>query len=170
MNILEIAILEQEEGLFRKFSQEIPLQVLTEYDFPVYRLEIDPNLILIFYIFDVQKRFPVNFLENIFPSLKRIIWLSSEQNFNDLIPPDEFKELFEQFEDAIPSAVILGVEDEKMTLMSEVLLHQGCYLGDQSRLYLWNEGDPQSSRQLWQLIWSVHETATEVAEIPEVQQ
>lgn len=169
MNILEIAILEQEEGLFSKFTQEIPIHLLTEYDFPVYRVEIDPNLVLIFYIFDIQKRFPVYLLENIIPSLKRIIWLSSEQNFIDLMPPDEIKELFQQFEDAIPSAVILGVGDEKMTMMSEALLHQGCYLGDQSRLYLWNEGDPQSSRRIWQLIWSVLETPTEVAEIPEVQ-
>ena len=170
MNILEIMILEQEEGLFRKFAREIPFQLLDEYDFPVYRLEIDPNLVLIFYIFIVQTRYPDHFLENIFPSLKRIIWLSSEQKFIELVPTDEFMELLEQFEDTIPSAVILGVGDDKLTMMSEALLHQGCYLSDQSRLYLWNQGDPQSSRQIWQLIWSAHETPTEVVKIPEVQQ
>ena len=169
MNILEIIILEQEEGLFRKFAREIPLQLLNEYDFPVYRLEIDPNLVLIFYIFEVQTRYSAYFLENIFPSIKRVIWLSSEQNFIDLVPADEFIELLEQFEDTIPSAVILGVGDDKMTMMSEALLHQGCYLGDQSRLYLWNQGDPQNSRQIWQLIWSAHETPAETEEIPEVQ-
>jgi len=169
MNILEIMILEEEGGLFGNFAREIPLQLLNEYDFPVYRLEIDPDLVLIFYIFEVQKRYPVHFLENIFPSLKRIIWLSSERKFIDMMPPDEFNELLEQFEDTIPSAVILGVGDDKMTMMSEALLHRGCYLGEQSSLYLWNQEDPQSSRQIWQLIWSVHETPAEIVETPEVQ-
>ncbi|NOQ98124.1 MAG: hypothetical protein GQ561_08160 [Calditrichae bacterium] len=163
MKIYEIMILEHEEKLFTKFAQGIPVKMLEEYDFPVYRLEIDPSLVLIFYVFELQYIPPIHFLENIFPSLKRIIWLSREQQFMNLLPPDEYKKFFEQFEDIIPSAVVLAVADDNLPEMSEALLHQGCYLGDQSRLYLWNEKDPQNSRRIWQLIWSVHEVPIEAA-------
>jgi len=168
MKIFEIMILEDEEGLFTKFSRGIPMKILKANDFPVYRLEIDRSLVLIFYLFEIQKRPPAHLLENIFPSLKRIIWLSSQRQFMNLTPPAEYNELFEQFEDLIPSAVILDVGDDSQTDLAEALLHHGCYLGDQSRLYLWNAADPQNSRQIWQLIWSVHETPMEVATISEM--
>jgi hypothetical protein len=169
MKIFEILIFEHEEGLFSKFAQGIPIKILDNYDFPVYRLEVDPSFVIILYIFEINNEIPIYFLENIIPSLKRIIWLSREQNFRELTPPANYRELIEKNEHIIPSAVILSVGEDNLLKMSEILLYQGCYLGDQSRLYLWNDGDQQNSRQIWQLIWSVHETPLEIAEIPDVQ-
>jgi hypothetical protein len=161
MKIVELLILEHEEGLFTKFANGIPIKILEDYDFPVYRLEIDPSLVLMFYVFNTQQGVPIHLLENIVPSLKRILWFSEEEKFVTLVPPDGYRELLEEYEDIIPSAVVLSMEEDKLPEMSEALLHQGCYLGDQSRLYLWNQNDPQNSRRIWQLIWSVHQVPVE---------
>ena len=93
MQILEILVFEDREGLFSEFSQFLPLAKLEQSHLPAFRLEIDRNLVLLIYCVDKDQKFSQEHLKNVFPHLSRIILLSDQQNFLNLDLPEVFQDL-----------------------------------------------------------------------------
>jgi hypothetical protein len=154
MKIIDVLLFEQIQGLFEEFAQRIPVQKVEDSRFQVYRLEIDPMLVIFFYLNEMNNKMPAYLVENIGPSLKRIIWLLDDQQTSDLTTAEGYGSIIKRYDDLIPSAVVLRIDESKSGRMPENLINKSLYLGDHSRLHIWNEAEGQDSLRIWKSIWT----------------
>ncbi|UCF65259.1 MAG: hypothetical protein JSW33_05360 [bacterium] len=154
MKIIDVLLLEQAQGLFEKFAQGIAVQKVEDSRVQVYRLEIDPQLIILFYVGEINNKMPAYLVENIGPGLKRIIWLLDDQQFSDMKAVEEYGSMVGQFDELIPAAVVLKTDHSKWGKMAENLVNEGLFLGNHSRLYFWNQDIERDALRIWKSIWS----------------
>ena len=65
MQILEILVIGDQRKLFTDFSAHLPLTLVEQPDIETYRLEIDADLVLVFYCIFEEVGRSVSFLENV---------------------------------------------------------------------------------------------------------
>jgi hypothetical protein len=153
MQILEIMVFEDKEGLFSELSQFLPLVKIEQAHLPTFRLEIEQNLILLIYQVGGNHTLSLPYLKNVFPHLSRLLWLTDQQNFLDLKLPEEFQSLFDEYDPYIPSTIILAGDGQETNQLKESGIGSGYYLGPNSRLFFWNRSLPADRKRIWQMMW-----------------
>ncbi len=154
MKIIEVLVIEQEKGLFKEIAHHLPVNVVEGSRFPSLRLEIDPELIIYFYIFDSSVIPPPDFLEDNFLYIKRILILGNETAFRKWNFSDEVARLVEENYEIIPTLLVLVVEPGKRTQRGEVVFDSGLYLGERSRLVSWERGNKEQIGRIWEIFWN----------------
>jgi hypothetical protein len=153
MQILEILVFEDREGLFSEFSQFLPLAKVEQSHLPAFRLEIDRNLVLLIYCVDKNQNFSQEHLKNIFPHLSRFILLSDQQNFLNLNFSEDFQALYNEYDPFIASTIVLAGVSSERRQPAEPEMQPGYYLNKDSRLFFWNQDQPEDRNRIWQMMW-----------------
>jgi hypothetical protein len=153
MKIIEILVLEEGQGLFLDISRRLPLVKMDDSPFPVFRLEIDPELVIYFYLFDSSAIIQTDFIEDVLPHISRIMILSGDTSFRRWNFSEELSQLLEQYLEIIPTMVVLAAETGKRILRPEVLFETGLYLGKDTRLLNWERGKEDNIAQIWSIFW-----------------
>ncbi len=154
MKIIEVLVVEQEKGLFQEIARNVPLSQAEGFRYPTFRLEIDPELIIYFYVIDSSVIPAADFLEDIFPHIKRILILGVESAFRKWNFSDELVQLLEQHYEIIPTVLVLVMEEDKRAQRGEVIFHSGLYLGKRSRLVNWERGNKEQLSRIWEMFWN----------------
>lgn len=154
MKIIEVLVVEQEKGLFQEIARTVPLSQVEGFRYPAFRLEIDPELIIYFYVIDSSVIPAIDFLEDIFPHIKRILILGVESAFRKWNFSDELVQLLEQHYEIIPTILVLVVEGDKRAQRGEVIFNSGFYLGHKSRLVNWERGNREQVSRIWEIVWN----------------
>jgi hypothetical protein len=154
MKIIEVLVLEQEKGLFLEISRKLCLVKIEDSPFQAFRLEIDPDLLIYFYLFNSLAIMPSDFTEDILPHLKRILILAGDVSFRRWNFSEELSVLLEQYREKILTVVVLAVNDGKSKPRPAVIFESGLYLGKGSRLFNWERGNDNTIYQLWSMFWS----------------
>ena len=154
MKIIEVLVLEQEKGLFLEISRKLPLVKVEDSPFRSFRLEIDPELLSYFYLFDSSAIIPADFREDILPHLKRIMILAGEVSFRKWNFSEEIALFLEQYQEKIPTMAVLVTEEGKRKQRPTVLFESGLYLGRNSRLFNWERGNQETLFRIWSTFWS----------------
>ena len=153
MQILEILVFEDKKGLFSEFSQFLPLEKVEQSHLPAFRLEIERNLVLLIYCVDKDQKFSQEHLKNVFPHLSRFILLSDQQNFLNLDLPDVFQDLYNEYDPYIASTIVLAGDSGERIQPVESEGRPGYYLNKDSRLFFWNQNQPEDRNRIWQMMW-----------------
>ena len=154
MKIIEVLVLEQEKGLFLEISRKLPLVKVEDSPFRSFRLEIDPELLSYFYLFDSSAIIPTDFKEDILPHLKRILIVSGDVSFRKWNFSEEVALFLEQYQKKIPTMSVLATEEGKRKQRPAVLFETGLYLGKNSRLFNWERGNEENLSRVWSTFWS----------------
>jgi hypothetical protein len=153
MKIIEVLVLEQEKGLFLEIARKLPLVKMDNSPFRVFRLEIDPELLIYFYLFDSSAIIRTDFIEDILPHIRRIMILSGDTSFRKWNFSEELSQLLEQYLEIIPTMVVLAVEAGKRIHRPKIIFENGLYLGKDSRLLNWERGKEDNIAQIWSIFW-----------------
>lgn len=154
MKIIEVLVVEQEKGLFLEISHKLPLVKMEDSPFRALRLEIDPELLVYFYLFDSSAIIPVDFREDILPHLKRLLILAGDVSFRKWNFSEEVALFLERYQEKIPTVTVLATEEGKRKQRPAVLFETGLYLGKNSRLFNWERGSEESLSRVWSTFWS----------------
>lgn len=154
MKIIEVLVIEQEKGLFQEIARGLPLNQVESFRYPAFRLEIDTELIIYFYVIDSSVIPATDFLEDIFPHIKRMLILGVESAFRKWNFSEQLVQLLEQHYEIIPTVLVLVVEAEKHVQRSEVIFNSGLYLGNKSRLMNREQGNKEQVSRIWDILWN----------------
>jgi hypothetical protein len=116
-------------------------------------LEIDKNLVLLIYCVDNTQNFSQEHLKNVFPHLSRFILLSDQQNFLNLNFSEDFQALYNEYDPYIASTVVLAGDSSERKQPVEAKMRSGFYLNKDSRLFFWNQDQPEDRNRIWQMMW-----------------
>ncbi len=151
MQVIEVLALEQFTGLFEKIAKILPLNRIHGYQIPVWRLEIDPDLVVLIYQFDLAHEVPLFLLDNIFPHIKSVVALSTKENFGEWKFPSGVDERLNDLSGK--AAVVLAIADAENSLF-EYIVNNGLYLGKKGRMVFWNPVDRESIKRVWKMVLS----------------
>ena len=153
MQIIETLVLEQHEGLFDILSGFLALDFIDELDVPVFRLEIDPELVILIYKLNAEQQVRNELLDNIFPHLKSVIIASERDSFGEWNFTPAISERLNTLEGE--AAVILALEQSKdlMEKSPDYIIENGFSLGKRSRLLFWNPENKDSIKKVWKIAW-----------------
>ncbi|OGB61306.1 MAG: hypothetical protein A2Y94_10165 [Caldithrix sp. RBG_13_44_9] len=154
MKIIEVLVVEQEKGLFLEISRKLPLVKMEDSPFRAFRLEIDPELLVYFYLFDSSAIIPIDFREDILPHLKRILILAGDTSFRRWNFSEEVSLLLEQDQERIPTMVVLVTGEGKRKERPALIFENGLFLGKDSRLFNWERGNDFNIARIWTTFWS----------------
>jgi hypothetical protein len=153
MQILELLVYEENEGLFSEFSQFLPLVKVAQQNLPTYRLEIDRQLVLLVYYLSKDQNYSLQYLKNVFPHLTRLLWLSNKKGFEDLTLPEELQAIYEENDSSLPSTIVLAADRHSTEAESDSIMETGFNLNTNSRLIFWNREDQENVHRIWQKMW-----------------
>lgn len=154
MKIIEVLVVEQEKGLFQEIAWNVPLNQVEGFRYLTFRLEVDPGLIIYFYVIDSSVIPAADFLEDIFPHIQRILILGVESAFRKWNFSDELVQRLEQQYEIIPTVLVLVVEGDQRAQQGEVIFNSVLYLGNKSRLVNWERGNKEQISRIWEILWN----------------
>jgi hypothetical protein len=150
MEIIESLVIEQSEGLFIQLSDQMPFSLFTEHPLKIYRLEVEPDLMMYFYVLDSRKNIPIDWLLNIFPSLKRIIFLADRNGVDEWELSDILIENIQRYIPSIPSYAIIFTDkklDRAEFFSNELPIKENV------KILCWHRSDKIIWRQIWKEIF-----------------
>lgn len=149
MKILEYIALETSPGLFAEFSKPLHFIRSDEMNFPAYRLEIDPEMVIWFYLVFSQTRDIPEELKKTAPYLRGALLLPDTNWMGNYL---SFQEILSQL-DIQPGKLPLFLAQKTTYDWYEELpmhiRHEGIYLGPGSKLMFWPEQHANSLRVIW---------------------
>jgi hypothetical protein len=151
MKIVEAIVIEQESGLFSQLIAELPFSSLENQDFPCYRLQVDPSLVMLFYLFRDNHRIPGDWLNHSAHHIKRIILLTSREKVEEWQLEDVVKEELLSLVANIPKFLLLVSPNGSEKDLSRDTLEK---FGKPVQVVHWNNNDRDMARQIWKMIWS----------------
>jgi hypothetical protein len=153
MVILESLIVEWHEGILKQILEILPHSRLEDYTFPVYRVELDADLVLYLYQFTDNKPYYESIYQNILPHLNNCIVLAK----SEVLHKGQFDENILQKIDELPQdtpIVIAAIPDwENEFKYNEKSLSGGLTLGSSHRLFFCDFTSSDQIKQLLKQIW-----------------
>jgi hypothetical protein len=154
MKIIEALFIEQNNDLFGILSEVLPVVPLTDSKLPAFRLEIDPELILLLYRIESENILSSEILDNIFPHLERIVLLVSPEDIARFNIPEPVEQKMKEYPVPVPTMVAVALRGKSGLSLKKQILENGLYLGDKNRLFFWNPEQPAESVRIWKNIWT----------------
>jgi hypothetical protein len=149
---METLVIEQKKGLFDKLSGCLELHELVDFNLPVYRLEIDPDIAIYFYLLNKEIKPQETILDNIFPHIKNIILLSRYDDFKNWQLPENLSKRLNEIEDGISFYVITLINEDLKHTFSKEILNQGFLISAAGRLLLWDSSDEKNAKHIWKTV------------------
>ncbi len=153
MKIIESLFIEQNDDMFAGLSEVLPLAPLPDSKLPAFRLEIDPELVLIFYKIDTDTNLYPEILENIFPHLERIVLLTSAEDIDNFKIPAFVLQKMEEYSGSFTAVVVISLNDDSRRGLKEPYVDKGLFLGEGSHLFFWNPQQRDDSLRIWKKMW-----------------
>lgn len=152
MKIIEYLFIDDNTGLFSVLSHNLPLEQIPDSSPATYRLEIDTDLVLLIYLLNTESEIPGSFMEQVFPGLARMVWLTSEENLGNQEIPDIIREKVEDEETTVPVIILIAVEKDMVPELAGRFSEKGYFLDENSRLIIWNRrGDDH--KNIWKSVF-----------------
>ncbi len=153
MVILESLIIESKEGLLNQILKVLPHDRLEDYSFPVYRIELDADLVLYLYQFTENKRQYEPIYQNVIPHLHNCTILTKTEVLRKgQLDEDVLQEIAKLPRD-IPVIIAAIPEWEDQGTLANDVLTSGFTLGDSHRLYFCDFSDKDQIKKLLRQIW-----------------
>ena len=153
MNIIETLVIEQEDGLFFKLSDEVPFTHIKEYEIPIYRLQVDHELVIMIYRLTTGKKIPFEILDNLFPYIRRILVLASGESIDQWQFPEELMTRINNGNGEVLKFLILLSEIKDSHDFKKDILQKGLEPEKFTRLIYCNPTNRDMIKQTWKLIW-----------------
>jgi hypothetical protein len=151
MTIIEIIMLEQSPGVYSKLIQHFSFDIINSYDIPVLRLEIDPELVVLIYRFNMEVQPRETLLDNIFPHIKSIIVLTGGEDLQNLVFPENLVERLSEYFNRIPTIIAVPESNGGILKVPAYIEEHGLYLGPGNRMVFFNEESRESVQRVWKL-------------------
>ena len=152
MQIIETLVIEQAPEMFSGMGEILPLSDLEQVEVPIYRFEVDSDLVILIYRLNSERQIKKEILDNILPHLKAVILLFDRSLFSTENYSLPFWDQLMEREREVP--VILAVKAENADIaLSEKIKSRGLYLGEKSRMMFWDPADRASLLRIWQEGW-----------------
>lgn len=154
MHIVETLLLPESAKLLRDLLKDVPFRLITETPFPVYRLEIDPEMVILLHVLLPGANIPEAFIEDISHHIRSLIFLRDDSDRPE--SGDYLSEMEARFTELRPQpAFVLAkqVPTELLEKTADYLKKNGHYLGPKSRMTLWNPDNRESVLRVWRTAW-----------------
>jgi hypothetical protein len=153
MVILESLIVEWHEDLLKRILEVLPHSQLEDYPFPVYRVELDADLVLYLYQFTDDKPQFEPIYQNVSPHLHNCTILAK----GEVLHKGQFDEQIMQKIDELPSDIPIAIavipDRENEIKYNEKALSGGLTLGKSHRLFFCDFSSRDQIKQLLKQIW-----------------
>jgi len=153
MVILESLILESNEGLLEQILAVLPHSRLEDYPFPVYRIELDAELVLYLYQFTERKRQYEPISENVIPHLNNCIVLTKTGLLSKGQLEDDILQEIAKIPLNVPIVIAAIPEWENEAGFDKDVLTTGFTLSASHRLYFCDFNNKDRIKQLLRQIW-----------------
>lgn len=153
MKVIETLLIEQENGLFEILTEGIPFAHMNFFNVPVYRLQIEPDLVILLYKLDENTGISVEILNNIFPYLKRIILISSGESFHKWRLPKTLVEYIKNVNGDVPKFLILLSKSHVDANIKNSFLKDDLLPARFTREIFCRPEDKNMIRQTWKMVW-----------------
>jgi hypothetical protein len=153
MKLIEALFIEQNNDLFGILSEVLPVVPLSDSKLPAFRLEIDPELVLLLYRIDSENSLSPEILDNIFPHLERIVLLVSLEDVDRFNIPELVERKINEYPVSVPAMVAMALNEKSVPSLKKQILEKGLYLGEKNRLFFWNPAQHGESLRIWKNIW-----------------
>lgn len=158
MLILESLIVELQEGLFEKILEVIPHERIEKYEFPVYRIEANPDLVLYLYQFSTNNHNKNLIFENILPHLHNCIILTTMELLSKKELGESDGEIVMKLPKEVPIIMAAVKEKEMEKDFNEKIITTGLTLGQASKLLFWDPADRKDIKALFKNAWLIPTT------------
>lgn len=149
MKIEEILIIGVDPDLKDTFLSRLPLDGQRIHGVDIYQLEIDMDLRIFFYDFDLSHQIPIEFMEHIRPHLSGVLIIGdSDISLHSGTKADLVNDIIKELEN-IPVVVAAVMNGKNRNTISQAFNESGLYLSKNSRLYFWKYEDVKSIRAIW---------------------
>jgi hypothetical protein len=153
MIILETLAIEQQPDLFDSLSQPLGLTLVNDQDFSVYRLEINPDIVILIYKLSAEEGVRTELLDNISMHLKTVLVVADPVDLGESKFPLVLTDWLLQLEKRVPITVAAPFLEYDRYQRPKYLADDGLYLGEKSRLIFWRQDDRESILDVWKRVW-----------------
>lgn len=152
MQIIETLVVEQSPEMFSGIAEILTLSDLKQVEVPIYRFEVDPDLVILIYRLNSERRIKKEILDSILPHLKLVILLSDKKSFSAEELASFVPEQLMSRQGDVPFILALREKNGEILLPDKIKQH-GLFLGEKSRMMFWNPDDPTSILRIWEEGW-----------------
>ena len=155
MQIIESLILEQDGGSLDTLLELLPVESVIGHELPIKRLEVNPDLIVMFYIIRPNREIKSEIIDRVFPHLKSVLVLSGGDEFSEANLPMGCLDRFKSLNKNCLVITAAKVNNAHFNSLPIILKHNGFYLDSRSRLIPWCEENKESHQNVWQSLWGI---------------
>jgi hypothetical protein len=160
MVILESLIVEWQEGLLKQILEVLPHLRLEDYPFPIYRVELDADLVLYLYQFTDNKPQFEPIYQNVLPHLSNCTVLTKSEVLHKGQFDEDILQNINGLSSNIP-VIIAAIPDwENDTQYNEKALSGGLTLGSSHRLFFCDFSSVDQIKRLLKQIWLSPDSST----------
>ncbi|GAB4366496.1 MAG: hypothetical protein Kow0042_06440 [Calditrichia bacterium] len=153
MTIVETLAIQSKEGLFESLSSPLNLNPVEGLDFPVYRLEINPEMVILIYQITGEQEIPDALWENIHRHLKAVLFISERDTFGDWEPSPMILDKLLDLEERTAMLIALESDEDWTEQIPDYISQKGLFLGEKARLLFWQGEDRDSQLKVWEMVW-----------------
>ena len=151
MRILETLVLAQNQRIFEDLSKGLSLGYTDTFNFPVYRLELAPQLVVLFYVISPELKVEKLLLNSILPHIIGVLMVSNRDSFDDMKFPQGMVEEVEKMLETVVSILAIENSENWNEQLPDYIYEKGLFLSERGRLLFWNKEDAESTLQIWKV-------------------
>lgn len=153
MNIIETLVIEQEDGLFFKLSDEVPFTQIKEFEIPIYRLQVEHELVILIYRLTTGNNIPPEILDNVFPYIKSMLVLTTDESVDQWQFPEELMTGIKSENGDVLKFLISLSEVKDSTNLEKDIIQKGLEPETFTRLIHCNPNNRDMVKQTWKMVW-----------------
>jgi hypothetical protein len=158
MKILETAILSRDRQLIAELTAPLAAKRETISGIETLRLEIEPELAIMLYDLNVDKKLPGEVIDHLKGHLSALLIVADETigafSEDSVFFIDELaKDLADK-----PTVVAIRAEPARVHKLSLTTRNKGFYLSERGRILFWHPTLAESQKQVWDTLWNTLQT------------
>ena len=153
MKILETAVLSQMPQLIEELTASLRLKKESVAGIDVFRLEVEPDFIILLYDLSVEKELPGEVVVHLKDHLSALLILFDEVISE--LPEDGASFIDGLAKDLVhkPTVVAVRSETAKVQKVNLTTNGNGFYLSNFGRILFWHPELSESQKQVWHTLW-----------------
>lgn len=151
MKIIETMVLSQNQRIFEDLGKNLSLSYVDTLELPVYRLELDPQLVILFYVITPELKVNKLLFDSIIPHITCVLLVSNRDSYDKLRFPENIAEDAEALLDSVVSVIAFEDGENWEEQLPDYINKEGLYLGEQGRLLFWNKEDVENTGRIWKV-------------------